>query len=451
MAEALFSLQQAADWLDAPLHGSNMPVSGVSTDSRTLQAQALFVALRGPNHDGHDHLEAALQAGAAGAVVDHTLQAELSQIVVQDTRLALGRLAAKWREKLALPLVAVTGSNGKTTVKEMIASILAQEGEVLATRGNLNNDIGVPLTLLSITPRHRFAVVEMGANHAGEIDYLTNLARPDVAIITNAAAAHLEGFGSLEGVARAKGEIYRGLAHNGTAVINADDRQAPLWRELAAAHRVMTFGLEQAADVSGQWQPDARGGELSVRYEGKRLRIRLSLLGRHNAMNALAAVAATLALQVDTRSIVRGLEAMQPVAGRLQSRRGLNGSRIIDDSYNANPASLKAGIAVLAGCDGRRLLALGDMGELGAEAAQLHAEAGRQAREAGIEGLYASGEMSRLAAESFGQNANYFIDKEALIDALKTELSEDVTLLVKGSRSSHMEQVVNALTAGGNG
>lgn len=452
MAEGIRTLlSQAAGWLAAQRQGADVEFQGVSTDSRTIAHGNLFVALRGPNHDGHEHIAMALEKGAVAVLVSQPHTGHIPQIIVDDTRIALGRLAAAWRQQLGLPLAAVTGSNGKTTTKEMMASVLAQCGTVLATRGNLNNDIGVPLTLLRLEPSCRYGVIEMGANHAGEIAYLTALTRPDVALITNAAGAHLEGFGSLDGVAKAKGEIFGGLREDGTAVINADDHYSGLWRELSAGRKVLTFAMDSAADVKGQWQGDADGSRLQVGHGGEQMSIRLAMLGEHNARNALAACAVALALGIDKKAIVAGLEAVQPVGGRLQTRNGLNGARIIDDSYNANPASLLAGLKVLAACQGERILALGDMAELGDQAAQLHAEAGSQAAALGIDRIYASGRLSRYAVEAFGGRGEFFERQEDLIEAMRPELHEGVTVLVKGSRSSHMERVVEALGAGAEG
>jgi UDP-N-acetylmuramoyl-tripeptide--D-alanyl-D-alanine ligase len=441
-------LTTAAAWLEATLHGANVAFHGVSTDSRTLDEGMLFVALKGPRFDGHDHLAAAQAAGAAAALVDHPLDIELPQIVVADTRLALGRLAAAWRRELATPLVAVTGSNGKTTVKEMCAAVCAQAGNTLATQGNLNNDIGVPLTLLRLTPQHDYGVIEMGANHPGEIAYLTGLVRPQVAIITNAGSAHLEGFGSIEGVAKAKGEIYQGLSGNGVAVINADDAYAGLWRELSSGHRTLTFGLAKPADIGARGLGDVHGSELEMLTPLGNFHLELPLPGRHNIMNALAAVAAGIALGIDLEPIAAGLGGLAPVAGRLMTREGIHGATVIDDSYNANPASLHAGLEVLAGCDGQRYLALGDMGELGEGGEALHRQAGADARAMGVERLYATGELSRHACEAFGDNGFYFEQQQQLIEALLPELNDQVTVLVKGSRSSHMERVVEALCGG---
>jgi len=445
------TLTRAAAWMGAEQKGEDRPFAGVSTDSRAMPPGALFIALRGPRFDGHDHAPEAVAAGAAAVVTERPLSIAAPQLLVPDTRRALGALAAAWRRACPVRVVAITGSNGKTTVKEMCAAILSQAGPVLATRGNLNNEIGVPLTLLRLSPEHRHAVVEMGANHAGEIGMLTGLARPDAALITNAAAAHLEGFGSLEGVARAKGEIYSGLEEQGVALINADDPFAPLWRELAAGHRVMTFGLREPADIAAAARLDGAGAQMSLRLPDGEQPVRLALLGRHNVQNALAAAAAAAALGIDRRAIAAGLAQMRPVAGRLAPRPGSQGAHLIDDSYNANPASLGAALEVLAACEGRRYLVLGDMAELGAEAEALHRRAGEQARAAGIDRLYATGRLSRLAAERFGSGGHFFAHQEALIEALRSELSPEVTVLVKGSRAARMERVVAALGAGGEG
>lgn len=445
-------LAQAAQVLHAELKGADAHFASVSTDTRTLQPGALFVALRGPNFDGHDFVEQARTAGAAAALVSRAVDTTLPLLLVDDTRLALGRLAAAHRAASGVPLVAVTGSNGKTTVKEMIAAILAQRGPVLATRGNLNNDIGMPLTLLQLGAEHRFAVIEMGANHPGEIAYLTSIAQPTVALITNAGPAHLEGFGSVAGVARAKAEIYAGLGPDGTAVINADDAYAGLWNELAQFRRRAHFGLRPEAEV--------RADPADVRFEigADRLwtsfrmltpagetDIRLPLAGEHNVRNALAAAAAALAAGVGLAEIRAGLEGMQPVKGRLHLRPGLRGVRVIDDTYNANPASLLAGIQVLAACSGTRWLVIGDMAELGEGSAQLHRTVGEQARAAGIERLYALGEQSLGAVEAFGAGARHFGTQEELIAALETDLGQESVVLVKGSRRMRMERVVEAL------
>jgi UDP-N-acetylmuramoyl-tripeptide--D-alanyl-D-alanine ligase len=444
-------LSRATRWLEARLIGQDLPFTGVCSDSRSITPGSLFIALRGPHHDGHRHVAAAAEAGAVAALVEHPVECAIPQIIVADSRLALGALAGAWRRELATPLVAVTGSNGKTTVKEMCAAIFAMAGETLATRGNFNNDIGVPLTLLRLQKEHRFGVIEMGANHPGEIAYLTRITRPQVAILNNAAAAHLEGFGSLQGVARAKAEIFEGLGQHGVAVINTDDPFAPLWRELTASRQVLGFGLEAGADVSARWQGDLDGSRLEVTTPLAEFRLELALPGRHNVLNALAAIAAATALNIESAQIVAGLQSLRAVGGRLQVRRGRNGATLLDDSYNANPASIRAGITVLSECTGQRYLALGDMGELGEEAAELHREVGVAARQAGVDRLYACGSLSRGAAEEFGKDGYFFAQQQQLIEAMLPALQEDVTVLVKGSRSSHMERVVEALCAGGEG
>ena len=443
----LMRLHEAAEALGARWAGEDAMLQGVSTDTRTLQPGQLFVALRGPHFDGHDYLAEAKAKGAAACMVEKPI-ANCPALIVSDTRLALGKLARAWRRHFTMPLLAVTGSNGKTTVKEMLASILAQQGDTLATRGNLNNDIGLPLTLFGLDDRHASAVVEMGANHAGEIAYLTRLAEPTVAIITNAASAHLEGFGSLEGVAKAKGEIFQGLGDNGTAIINADDRFAPLWRELAKNKNQLTFGLHESADVKARWQAGDRGSEMQVTTPGGEFQFELALLGTHNVMNALSAIAAAQAVGMSLAAIKAGLERMQPVPGRLQLKQGLNRSRIIDDTYNANPASLDAAIQVLAGFAGKRILVLGEMGELGEDALTLHAEAGRTAKANGIDALYTVGAMAKTATQAFEQGAQHFDDQASAITALQKELTPNVTVLLKGSRLSHMERVVDALVQG---
>jgi len=429
----------------------------VCTDSRTLQAGDLFVALRGPNFDGHDYLARARQGGAVAAIVsrfDESL--DLPQLLVSDTLLGLGQLAAWWRQQHAIPIVAVTGSNGKTTVKEMLASILRQHHQVQVTQGNLNNDIGVPLTLLGLNAGHEFAVVEMGASKAGDIDYLTHLTRPNVALITNVAPAHLEGFGDIAGVARAKGEIFNGLGADGTAVLNADEARVGIWRVMTAGRPVISFGLRNMVDVtavalSGEAQP---GCSFKLCTPVGQADIKLALVGRHNVMNALAASSAALALEIPLADIKAGLESMRPVNGRLAPAPGIFGVRLINDTYNANPGSIRAALDVLVACEGETALVLGDMGELGNAAAALHEQVGRQARTSGVKRLYTVGDFAGLAAGTFGLGGQHFMDQTALITALKSDLAAceangPCTVLVKGSRSMHMERVVEALAING--
>jgi UDP-N-acetylmuramoyl-tripeptide--D-alanyl-D-alanine ligase len=443
-------LSEAARVLEAERTGADLEFSGVSTDTRSLQKDNLFVALQGPRYDGHDFIEQARARGAAGVLVQRRVETSLATLIVTHTRLSLGKLAADWRRRFDLPLVAVTGSNGKTTVKEMIAAILNRRGAALVTQGNLNNDIGVPLTLLALSAMHRYAVIEMGANHAGEIAHLTELARPTVALITNAGPAHLEGFGSIEGVARAKGEIYSGLGEHGVAVINHDDLYSPLWRTLARNHRCLSFGLKPGADVTGEFVMLDGATRLRLHTPHGGATVYLKLLGRHNALNALGACAAALAAGAGLEEVRAGLESMTPVKGRLESKRGVHGAQIIDDTYNANPASLKAALDLLADLPAPRWLILGDMAELGRQGAALHAEAGRVARARGVERLFATGELSRFAVQSFGPGADHFSDHRHLADVVHMELAAlaptPVTVLIKGSRASGMERVAAALT-----
>ncbi len=438
-------LSAAARVLDARCEGDDVSFTGVSTDTRTLSAGNLFVALRGPHFDGHRYLQQAQARGAVAAAVSQLQTGGLPQLQVEDTRLALGSLAAHWRSRFDLPLVAVTGSNGKTTVKEMLAAILRRCGNTLVTQGNFNNDIGVPHTLFRLGPEHAYAVVELGANHPGEIAYLTGLAQPLVALINNAGPAHLEGFGSIEGVARAKGELFASAGPQTTCVINADDTYAPVWRSLAAPRPTVSFGLEMQADVSAQWRGDIDGSDVQLRTPKGQAHTRLALPGRHNVMNALAAAGAACALDIDPAVIAAGLADVQPVKGRWQSLQGINGVRIIDDTYNANPASLDAGLALLAASDGERWLVLGGMGELGESGRHLHTDTGTAARRAGVTRLFTLGELAALAAQSFGPGASAYDSHEALVTDLRAALQPGVTLLVKGSRSMQMERVVRAL------
>ncbi len=436
------TLREIAHMVRGRLIGDDVRVQSISTDTRTLVLGELFVALRGSQYDGHDIVERDSDLAAAGAMVSRELNTSLPQIMVDDTQLALSRLAEAWRERLDIRVIGLTGSNGKTTVKEMIASILAHKGKVLKTQGNLNNHIGVPLTILSIRPDHDFAVVEMGANHPGEIGGLTDIVEPDVALITNAAAAHLEGFCNLDGVAQAKAEIFNGLNPNGTAIINADDTYASYWRTRVSDHRSLTFGLISAADVYAERAID---NTLSVQTPSGSMNIRLPLKGRHNAINALAAIAATIAVGAGLDQVKLGLESIQPVGGRLVFKTGIRHTRILDDSYNANPASLHAALEVLSISPGEHWVVLGDMGELGDYAESLHQQAGKLARAHGIERLYTVGSFSEAAAFAFGEGAKHYKDLEELLYGLKQDLQHGVNVLIKGSRAMRMDKVVDAL------
>jgi len=440
-------LADAADALHARYSGADVDFTGVSTDTRTLVAENLFFALSGPRFDGHDHLAEAQLRGAAAAIVSRAVVTDLPFLRVADTRLALGQLARSWRSRFSLPVVGITGSNGKTTVKEMISSILAQRGAVLSTKGNLNNDIGVPLTLARLGEEYQSAVIEMGANHLGEIAYLSALVRPTVGIVTNAGPAHLEGFGSLDGVAQGKGELFAGLDMNATAVINADDRFAGLWRGLAQGRPQLSFGLDASADVRATYRAHAHGAQMHLQTPQGGVELLLPLPGRHNVLNAAGAAAAALAAGADLAAIKVGLENLGAVSGRLQCKTRADGGVVFDDTYNANPSSLRAAIDVLRELPGESYLVLGDMGELGSDAAQLHAEMGAYARESGIAGLFTLGPLSAQAGRSFGIQAQTFSEFDALVTALRSQLRPEVAVLVKGSRSAGMERVVKALLA----
>ncbi len=441
-------LHEAARALNAQAVGPDVEITSVSTDTRNLPAGCLFVALKGPRFDGHAFAAKALEAGAAAVMVEAGANLALpSALVVDDTRLALGRLAAWHRANMPAKLVAITGSNGKTTVKEMVAAVLAKEAgaeAVLATSGNLNNDIGMPLTLLRLTPAHRYAVVEMGMNHPGELAYLTELARPDVALVNNALRAHLEGLGSVEAVARAKGEIYAGLKDGGMAIVNADDGHAPLWRALASANPTLSFGFTENADIRIQASVADQAQRLSLTTPRGAIETTLRVPGRHNLRNAAAAAAAALALGASADSVAKGLAAYVGTKGRLQIHPCILGATLIDDTYNANPDSTLAAIQVLAERSGTRILVLGDMGELGADAAGLHREVGEKARTAGIDRLLCLGEMSVQTVQGFGAGAMHFERVEELLAEIECGLGPEVTVLVKGSRFMKMERVVNS-------
>jgi UDP-N-acetylmuramoyl-tripeptide--D-alanyl-D-alanine ligase len=440
--------------MSGTLFGENASFSGVSTDSRNVAAGELFIALRGENFDGHEFVATAKACGAAAAVVavdaaESLKSLGLPLIAVADTRLALGALAADWRSRFDLPVIAVTGSNGKTTTKEMIASILqaAFGGDVLVTQGNFNNDIGLPLTLLKLSAAHRAAIIEMGTNHPGEIAYLAGLTRPTVALVTNAQRAHLAGMGSIEAIATEKGSIYQGLGEAGVAVFNADDEWACLWRKQSEGRPVMTFGLETPAEVSGSCQLHGLENHLTLSVRGEQIEVALALPGVHNARNALAAAAAALAAGVPLTAIRDGLAAFRGVKGRLQRRTGLNGAILLDDTYNANPDSVRAGIDVLAATIGKKVLVLGDMGEIGEMTGQFHDEIGGYAKSQGVDRLFAFGESSALAAHNFGAGGQHYKKIEDLIEAVAAELAPETTVLVKGSRFMRMERVADAICA----
>jgi UDP-N-acetylmuramoyl-tripeptide--D-alanyl-D-alanine ligase len=435
------------------IQGENREIFGIATDSRADCKDALFIALKGENFDGHDYLAQAAAQGAAACLVERDAKVPegLPAIRVYDTNVALGKLAFAWRSKFNLPLVAITGSNGKTTTKEMLRSILAAafgESAVLATKGNFNNAIGLPLTLLRLNPAHLAAVVEMGMNHPGEIGYLTRITAPTAALVTNAQRAHLEGLSDVGAVAREKGEIYGGLSERGVALINDDDDYAPLWRSINVRHPIVGFGFEHGSTIAGQAELHDGGSSLSLRTPLGGCRIQLSVPGLHNAKDALAAAAAAWAIGIDLEAISRGLAAFSGVKGRLQRLSTPEGATLFDDTYNANPDSVQAGLGVLAlQPQPKKFFAFGDMGEIGKGARQRHAEVGRLAKKEGVTQLFCLGENAREAARAFGPGAQHFEDAEALAAALRPLLGPDAAVLVKGSRFMKMERVAEALMA----
>ncbi|MFG6666731.1 UDP-N-acetylmuramoyl-tripeptide--D-alanyl-D-alanine ligase [Halomonas sp. HNIBRBA4712] len=420
--------------------------SGVTTDTRRIEPGSLFVALRGARFDGHDFVTQAREQGAAAALVETPCDDALPQIVCADTRLALGLLGRARRACFHYPLVAVTGNSGKTTVKEMLAALLAPLGPVLATQGNLNNDYGAPLTLLRLEEEHRAAVVELGANHLGEIAWTSRLAAPDVAIITNVTGAHVGEFGGLGQIAQAKSEILQGLAPTATAVLNAEDRYFATWAALAPC-KVVSYGVDREADVCARALSCDRQGRyaFTLVQEGVALgEVRLALAGRHNVSNALAAAAAALAVGVDARAVMTGLGDFAPLSGRLSVLDGPNGSTILDDTYNANPGAMKVALETLSRFPGPHWCALGAMGELGEKSEALHADVGRYAQTLGVDTLLTCGDAARATSAAFGRG-HHFDDHETLARHLINTLPPGATLLVKGSRSAGMERVIAAL------
>lgn len=443
----MWSSEILAEACGANVSGPARDFASVSTDSRTVEAGALYVALSGENFDGHRFVAQAIAAGATGVLVSQPVECDSSITVLQvsDTLKALQDMAHASRLAFDGPVIAVTGSNGKTTTKEMIASVLREQygaDAVLATVGNLNNHIGVPLTLLARKPSHKVAVIEMGMNHFGEIALLTQLAQPTIAVITNAGPAHLEGVGSMEGVAEAKGEIFAGLRDNGVAVINADDTFAAYWQVLTRTRQRTSFGLHSKATVQGQFTQPNR---LTVQIDGAQCAVELRQEGAHNAANALAAAAVGHALAIPMPIIQRGLESAGNVGGRLATRLFVKGSTLIDDSYNANPASMRAAAQVLVSHSAPRFLALGDMGELGDASDALHDALAFDLSTLPLDGVFTLGPRMKRAAGSLGARGQAFDDVESIAHALFNRLTPGATLLVKGSRSMAMERVIEKL------
>jgi len=444
---------QAAKSMQGELHGIDTLFRGVSTDTRTLREGELFFALHGPNFDGREFVATAAAKQAVAAVVEQSVDTELANITVGDTRLALGKLAASWRTQMPTRVIAITGSNGKTTVKEMVASCLSLSASTLATQGNLNNDIGLPLMLLRLSREHQYGVFELGANHPDEIAYLAALAQPHIVLITNAAAAHLEGFGSIAGVARAKGEILQSKQAPEIAILNRDDEFYDLWTSMANSVAILSFGMSPQADFRAtEIKPTTNGSEFTLVLPDTTLQVSLPLAGTHNVLNACAAAAVATSLGISPAQIKEGLEKIRPVSGRLQAIDGVADIHLFDDSYNANPASVIAAAEFLAAAPGESWLVLGDMAELGTDAGLLHESVGQAVRATGISRLFATGEQSKRTVAAFGENAEWIGSVNNLVDVLVAALVKSVqeqgaiNVLVKGSRSMEMERVVSALT-----
>ena len=441
------TLSELCQPLEARLVGASCSFDKVSTDSRAMSAGSLFVALQGESFDGHDFLAQAAKAGACAALVSREQDGALPQLVVEDTQRALGRLGAYNRSLFQGPLVAITGSSGKTTVKNMASAVLAQCGNTMATEGNYNNEIGVPLTLLRLAPEFEFAVVEMGAAAPGDIAWLCELGRPSVSVLLNALPAHLEGFGSVADVARAKGEIFDGLAAGGVAVINADQSWAPEWRARAGDARILDFSIQGEAAISllDSRSLGIEGSEFRARTPLGELQVRLTLPGEHNVVNALAAAAIGLACELSLEQIRLGLELVRPVAGRLSAQRNGAGTLVVDDCYNANPGSVRAAIDTLAATAGRQTLVLGAMRELGRDSEAMHREMGCYARRVGLHGFWGVGAELQSAVAAFGDSGRWFADCDAALAALPGSFDERDVVLVKGSRGARMERVLRQL------
>ncbi|MEE8340439.1 MAG: UDP-N-acetylmuramoyl-tripeptide--D-alanyl-D-alanine ligase [Xanthomonadales bacterium] len=435
------SLSDLAGVLDCEIPAGGVLVDSIVTDSRQVHYGALFAALPGSQVDGHDFASTAVGLGAVALLVSRRLDLDVPQLVVKDVLPALGRLARLVRDRVNPRVIGITGSNGKTTVKEMLSSILRRHGKVLATRGNYNNELGVPLSLFELAPDHRYAVLELGASKSGDIAYLTGIAGLDVGLVTNVGPAHLQGFGDEQGVAEAKGEIFAGLPASGWAIINGDEQWSSAWRKTSTAGHTLTFGTQAGNDV----RLEHRDGQARIAAPQGSFDLEIPLPGEHNLLNATAAAAAAIALDIPLDAIRSGLAAVKPVPGRLNLLRTASGCTVIDDTYNANPASLYSALQVLAKMQGKAWLVLGDMKELGSRSRKLHAEVGDAARSLGVSRLFATGEMSKFTVEAFGQGATHFEDREALIEALIPELKPRINCLVKGSRSMGMEAVVAAI------
>ena len=441
----MMHLSQVNHAVSGRMSGIDSYIRGVTTDSRQDCTDQLFVALSGERFDAHDFVGQAQQRGAVAALVERHVPVPIAQVQVGDTLSALGGLATWWRAQFAIPVVGITGSVGKTSVKEMLACIFSQVSNGLVTQGNFNNEIGVPLTLCRLSDADNFAIIEMGMNHAGEISRLTQMVKPTVALINNAAAAHLEGLGSIEKVALAKGEIFEGLSEDGISVINSDDEYATLWQELSGRHQVVTFGLESSADVSAKYRLRNSGISMQVNAFDQKYEIELPLVGKHNVMNALAAIAVSSAANIPVEKIISGLAEYRPVNGRLNLSK-VGEITLIDDTYNANPASMQAAIEVLARFEESTLI-LGDMAELGSSSEIEHLRLGELAAKNGVDQLFAVGVYAEQVIRKFDGDARAFRDQSELLAFLQNANQTKNTVLVKGSRSARMENIVEHLIA----
>ncbi|MCG7547252.1 UDP-N-acetylmuramoyl-tripeptide--D-alanyl-D-alanine ligase [Pseudoalteromonas sp. Of7M-16] len=436
-----------AEVLGAPFSGQNLAVANINTDTRTITDNEVFLALKGANFDGHKFVEEAKNKGAIAVIVSERVDADIVQFVVSDTRVALGKLGQAVIKQVAPKTVAITGSVGKTTVKEMTAAILSRRGKVLATKGNFNNDIGVPLTLLRLSEDDEYAVIELGANHIGEIAYTSGLTNPDVAVVCNVAPSHLEGFGSIEGIGQAKGEIFGGLKSDGVAIINCDSEFAPMWEESLSSQSVQRFSMNSRLDVWAQdIQLDESGcAEFVLCTPHASQNVKLALPGKHNVMNAVIAASLTLPFGTSLEDIAVALKDMPIVKGRVNVIDVSSSLRVVDDTYNANVRSVKAAIELLKDMPGTRVLALGDMAELGEDARAYHKEVGEYAKQQGIDAVYTLGVLSRYASEVFDTPNRHFSTREHMLEELSQFIkheTEQCTLLVKGSRSARMELLV---------
>ncbi len=444
----MMHLAQISQAVNGQLIGSDIVLSGVTTDTRGDCQGELFIALKGDRFDAHDFVSDAQQAGAAAVLIDHEVESSLPKVLVTDTHQALKEFAAWWRAQFVIPVIGVTGSVGKTTVKEMLGCIFAEIGKGVVTKGNLNNEIGLPLTVLRLRQDDQYAILEMGMNHAGEISRLTNIAKPTIAMVNNAAAAHLENLETVEGVAKAKGEIFEGLSDDGVAVINADDQYADLWRELIGQRQMMSFGLSKEADISAEYQLTQSGLRLQVKTSAKSFKVELATLGKHNVSNVLAAIAVAISANIPVDIIRGGLSKYRPLGGRLNAD-SVAGVALIDDTYNANPASMQAAIEVLAQYN-NSILIVGDMGELGDSVETAHRQVGEYASANNIDYLYACGDFSRLVVNGFSGRGQSFKTQDELLVRLSENIHSKISksntaILVKGSRFARMENVVKHL------